>query len=119
MISTAARKIICHRGAQNVSELSRECFVSSRHLERLFHEYIGITPKKLSSIVRFQFLWNEILQNPNFHVLDAVNRYGYTDQSHLLREFKRYHTMDIQAARLHACRQAYNNVENIQDVSDK
>ena len=119
MISAAARRIIFHRGAQSISELTRECFVSSRHLERLFHEYIGITPKKLSSIVRFQFLWNEILQNPIFQVLDAVSKYGYTDQSHLLREFKRYHTMDIQAARLHACRQACNNVENIQDISDK
>lgn len=27
--------------------MARESFVSTRHLERLFHEYIGITPKKL------------------------------------------------------------------------
>lgn len=119
LISSAAQQIILHGGTQSVSELSRECFISSRQLERLFHEYIGITPKKLCSIVRYQFLWNEILRNPDFQVMDAVSRYGYTDQSHLLREFKRYHTMDIQAARLHACRQTYNNVENIQDVSDK
>lgn len=30
----------------------------SRQLERLFHEYIGMTPKKLGKLVRYQFLWN-------------------------------------------------------------
>lgn len=60
-------------------------------LERLFHEYVGITPKKLSNLIRYQFLWRDSLCEPDFDVLSAVYKFGYTDQSHLLREFKRYH----------------------------
>lgn len=98
----AVGQILRHKGAISAAELARACFISSRQLERLFHEYIGITPKKLCNLVRYQFVWNDVLRNPSFHIMDAVWQYGYTDQSHLMREFKRYHTMDIQTARSYA-----------------
>lgn len=109
LVYDAVAQMLLHKGALSTAELAKSCFISSRQLERLFHEYIGMTPKKLCNLVRYQFVWNDVLTNPAFHVMDAVWRYGYTDQSHLLREFKRYHTMDIQAARKYAYR-----VENIQ-----
>lgn len=64
-------------------------------MERLFHEYIGMTPKKLSNLVRYQCLWRDIVSQSHFNILDAVYKYGYTDSSHLKREFKRYHSMSI------------------------
>lgn len=106
VIDHAVSQILRHKGAVSTEILSRECFVSSRQLERLFHEYIGITPKKLCNLIRYQYLWSDIICNPGLQTADAVYRYGYTDQSHLLREFKRYHTMDIRQAR--EC--AYRNV---------
>ncbi len=110
VIDRAVSQILMHKGAVNAAELAHECFVSGRQLERIFNEYIGVTPKRLCNLVRYQCLWNEIMDNPGFQVSDAVYRYGYTDQSHLLREFKRYHTMDIRQAK--AC--AYDDVGNIQ-----
>lgn len=110
VIDKAVHHIILNKGGQSTVELAGECFVSSRQLQRLFHEYIGITPKKLSNLIRYQYLWNDIIRDTKFDVQDAVHRYGYTDQSHLLREFKRYHTMDICTAKKYA----YNDVRNIQ-----
>lgn len=110
-VDCAAEQIILQKGTISSSELGKQCFISSRQLERLFHEYIGITPKKLCNLVRYQYLWNEILRNPRFCIQDAVYRYGYADQSHLMREFKRYHTMNIHKAKV----LAYKNVGNIQD----
>ena len=52
--------------------------------------------------MRYQYLWGEVVKNPGFCVSDAVYQYGYTDQSHLIREFKRYHTMDIRKAAAYA-----------------
>ena len=46
--------------------------------------------------------------------LIGVVKYGFTDQSHLLREFKRYHTMDLSSAKRYAAK----DVENIQYVSE-
>lgn len=113
IVDDTIQNILSNRGSMEVSDLAKEAFVSTRQLERLFHEYIGITPKKLSNLVRYQFLWRDILLEKDFDVLNAVHKYGYTDQSHLLREFKRYHSMDIQKARMFA----FHDVENIQDVS--
>lgn len=101
-VSCAISQILAKKGRLGADGLSRSCFISSRQLERLFHEFMGIPPKKLCNLVRYQYLWNEILRNPGFRVQDAVYRYGYTDQSHLMREFKRYHTMDIKNALAYA-----------------
>lgn len=101
-VQRAVAQILLHKGALHTAGLAEECFISGRQLERLFHEYIGITPKKLCNLVRYQSVWNDILRNPDFQIQDAVWRYGYADQSHLLREFKRYHAMGIQDARKYA-----------------
>lgn len=111
-VDNAVKLILQQKGALSVNMLARECFISSRQQERIFREYIGITPKKLCNLIRYQCLWNEILSNPVFCIQDAVCRYGYTDQSHLMREFKRYHTMNIEEAKV--C--AYKDVGNIQDI---
>lgn len=114
-VDQTIQNILINRGSLEVSDLARESFVSTRQLERLFHEYIGITPKKLSNLIRYQFLWRDLLCETDFDVLNAVHKYGYTDQSHLLREFKRYHSMDMRSART----LAFQDVGNIQDVSDR
>ncbi|MEH2947055.1 AraC family transcriptional regulator [Lachnospiraceae bacterium 56-18] len=111
-IDNAVKQILLHKGALSAKTLARESFISSRQQERLFREYIGITPKKLCNLVRYQCLWSEIISNPNFRILDAVCKYGYTDQSHLMREFKRYHTMNIKEAKSFA----YKDVANIQYI---
>lgn len=111
VVSCALNQMLRSGGTQSVAQLAKESYVSSRQLERLFHEYVGITPKKLNNLIRYQCLWNDILKNPGLSVLDAVYKYGYADESHLTKEFKRYHTMDIQKAKAYA----YNHVGNIQD----
>lgn len=114
IVNNTIQNILMNRGSLDISDLARESFVSTRQLERLFHEYISVTPKKLSNLIRYQFLWRDILFEPDFEVLSAVYKYGYTDQSHLLREFKRYHSMNIHNARF----AAFKDVGNIQDVFD-
>lgn len=112
VVNNTIQNILISKGFLDVSNLAKESFVSTRQLERLFHEYVGITPKKMSNLIRYQFLWRNILYEPDFDVLNAVHKYGYTDQSHLLREFKRYHSMSIHEAKTIA----FKDVENIQDV---
>lgn len=113
IINDTIQNILINKGSLDIANLAKESFVSTRHLERLFHEYVGITPKKLSNLIRYQFLWRDILLKPDLDVLSAVHKFGYTDQYHLLREFKRYHSMDMHKATI----MAFKDVGNIQDVS--
>lgn len=112
VVNDTIQNILINKGSLDIAKLAKESFVSTRQLERLFHEYVGITPKKLSNLIRYQFLWRDSLCEPDFDVLSAVHKFGYTDQSHLLREFKRYHSMDIHNARI----MAFKDVGNIQDI---
>lgn len=99
LVDKVMNDILCHQGTLEVNQLSKKNFISNRQMERLFYEYIGITPKKLSNLVRYQYLWKDILSQSYFNITDAVYKYGYTDSSHLMREFKRYHSMNIREAK--------------------
>ena len=81
------------RGTLEISELCARTAVSPRKLERVFARNIGISPKSFSSLVRYQMLWQEMIGGAGFDILDAVEKYGYTDQSHLLNDFRRRHLM--------------------------
>ncbi len=91
--------ILLYQGALEINQLSKENFISSRQMERLFCEYIGMTPKKLSNRVRYQYLWKDIVSQNDLDIASAVSEYGYTDLPHMMREFKRYHSMNIREAR--------------------
>ncbi len=112
LVLQAVEKILGSRGMLSVGELINNLHISDRQLERLFREYVGVTPKSLAAMVRYQCLWNDIVFSKQFDILDAVNKYGYSDQSHLYHDFKKYHSMNIAAAK----RYAMQNVEKIQEI---
>lgn len=98
----AIHYMLIHNGNLQVNELRQELHISERQLERLFREYIGVTPKSLASMIRYQYLWNDIVFNRHFNVLDAVYKYGYSDQAHLYHDFKKYHSLNIVEAKEYA-----------------
>lgn len=95
LVETAADALLCHRGTATVSQWASELFISSRQLERLLGEYWGMTPKKGSALVRYQALYQELCHGTLTDVQDAVARYGFADQAHLCREFRRYHGENV------------------------
>lgn len=92
-VLNVVHQILAHHGRLKTTQLAAYACVSPRQLERLFLEYTGLSPKRLSDLVRYQCLWQEILRNPQFDVQNAVLAYGYHDQAHLLHDFKKYHGM--------------------------
>ena len=43
----------------------------------------------LAQLIRHQLIYREVLEG-RYRALDAVEKYGYADQSHLLRDFRRF-----------------------------
>lgn len=109
----AVGAILENSGNLRISELSKEIHISERQLERVFREYMGCSVKGLASMIRYQYLWNEVMFSKDFDILNAVAKYGYSDQSHLLNDFKKYHSMNIREAKAYALK----NVGNLQDFS--
>lgn len=102
IVMDAVWQILRRRGNLSVGRLSGEVHASNRTLERLFQENIGISPKRLASLVRYQYLWQDILCKLNFSAVDAAYQYGYSDQAHLAHDFKRFHAMSMAEARRYA-----------------
>ena len=74
-----------------VGTAARHAGLSSRQLRRLFDEHIGLPPKSLHTILRFQRLRNWLAAaGPAPHTLArAAADCGYFDQAHLCRDCTR------------------------------
>ncbi len=91
-------KVIVSNGSIRIPELCSNIAVSEKTLERLFRERMGISPKTFISLTRYQMLWQEIAFRKTFDIMDAVLKYGYYDQPHLINDFKKRHgTTPLQA----------------------
>lgn len=88
-------------GRARITDVCTFTAVSRRGLERLFSRSMGISPKAFSGLVRYQLLWREMAlycDDCGFNVLDAVEKYGYFDQAHLLNDFRKRHLMNPKEA---------------------
>ena len=82
-----------------VKDICANSCVSQRQMERLFRQNIGLPIKRVASLVRYQNVWGEVVRRDRFEIMDAVHRYGYADQAHLLNDFKRFHGIWPEQAR--------------------
>lgn len=97
-VETAVGALVQAGGNLRVAELLHTTFCSARQLERQFTAWLGCPPKTLAGLIRYQCLWRSLLTDPRWDVQDAVARFGFADQAHLLRSFKKYHGMTPAAA---------------------
>ena len=76
-------------GREKVGGIAARAGMSGRKMERKLLELTGAGPKLLSQLIRHQLIYREVLEG-RYRALDAVEKYGYADQSHLLRDFRRF-----------------------------
>lgn len=97
-VLNALRHMLRTSGRARISDVSAALALSPRQLERRFDAAMGLSPKAMASLVRYQLLWQEMVCAPRFDPLDAVDRFGYADQAHLLHDFRRRHLMSPREA---------------------
>ncbi|HEU4552205.1 MAG TPA: helix-turn-helix domain-containing protein [Chitinophaga sp.] len=77
-------------GTMPVSQVAAAAHATVRTLERNFKQSSGYTVKDVSGLMRFEQVRNQLWLNPDSNIAGLAHELGYTDQSHLSREFKRY-----------------------------
>jgi AraC-like DNA-binding protein len=83
-------KIMASKGRITVSELEKKTGYSSRWLNMKFNDKLGISPKNLSSIIRFNQYYQAFIKK-NEKVFLKNDFYDlYYDQSHFIKDFKRF-----------------------------
>mgnify|MGYP001558334923 CR=1 FL=1 len=76
------------RGIVTAKDLEKGTGLSSRQIERKFDRDIGIGPKAYSRILRFQNIIQRASEAESLDWPLIALRHGYSDQSHLIRDFK-------------------------------
>jgi AraC-like DNA-binding protein len=76
MVREAVRRIRSAHGDVRIRDLATGIGVTERSLERAFHDVVGIAPKRLARIVRFQ------------RALRSDDDLAYFDDSHRIHEFR-------------------------------
>ena len=77
-------------GTMPVSQVAEAAHATVRTLERKFRQSSGYTVKDVSGLIRFEQVRNQLMLHPDVNLAGLAHELGYTDQSHLSREFKRY-----------------------------
>lgn len=85
-------------GRARIGNISAALALSPRQLERRFDAAMGVSPKSFASLLRYQLLWQDMVVSSRFNPLDAVDKFGYTDQAHLLHDFRSRHLMSPKEA---------------------
>lgn len=76
-------------GLVPMKELERKTGYSRRYLDLLFRQQVGLSPKVLASIFRFQTLYQKWARGVSYDVLKEELYEHYYDQAHFSKEFKR------------------------------
>src|SRR5690606_36153643 len=71
-----------------LDSLSERLGYSPRQVERRFKEGVGLSPMALWRVLRFQRFLRLSAASPGASLTDLALGGGYSDQSHLIRDFK-------------------------------
>ncbi|SDI82739.1 helix-turn-helix domain-containing protein [Chryseobacterium jejuense] len=77
-------------GAIPVHQVAEAAHTTVRTLERKFKQSSGYTVKDVAGLMRFEQVRNHLWLYPDSNIAGLAQEFGYADQSHLSREFKRY-----------------------------
>lgn len=84
----AALHLINTRIQVSTPELSDMACLGPKQFNRVFLDYVGATPKDFARIVRMQRALFKIQRDPSLSFAQLAYEAGFSDQSHMIKEFK-------------------------------
>jgi AraC-like DNA-binding protein len=89
LVEFLCNDISAHNRPFSIESLSARLGFSERYVQKLFMEWVGITPQKFFSIQRFNRSL-ELLRSSPAPLTSIALECGYYDQAHFIKEFKSY-----------------------------
>ena len=81
------RQLTINHGMTPISKLTGNLGWSRKRLVRAFRDHIGVPPKTLSRVLRFQHALEELGSRSAVNASLVAAECGYSDQAHMIREF--------------------------------
>jgi AraC-like DNA-binding protein len=89
LVEFCVRSLKSTDGRLPMEELGRRTGYTRRYLELLFRRYVGLPPKLLADIFRFQKFYRKWAQGHSYDLLRDELYSDYYDEAHFCKEFKR------------------------------
>jgi len=86
-VTAAVERVIDDEAIVRAADLAKACSWSIRHLQRLFADYVGVTPKWAIRRYRLVNAAERVAREEDVEWDLLVSQLGYSDQSHLVRDF--------------------------------
>ncbi len=106
-------RIATDRALCRVEQLVTQCGLSERALQRLFHRYVGVTPKAVIRRFRLVEAAETLVKRARLNLTDLAQSLGYFDQSHFIRDFRSTVGRAPSEYRRRAFRGAYTSVNAV------
>ncbi len=85
--------VLGRRGQVSVQSLAEAAGISRQHLAREFRDAVGVTPKVYCRLARFQAALAYASPAQEVDWAQAAVEMGYSDQSHMIAEFRQYSSL--------------------------
>lgn len=88
-VTDLIRNILARHGQVSIEQLAVDSNISSRQMERRFLRDVGLSPKLLCRILRFQQVFRAA-EHDEATWAAVASDCGYYDQAHLIRDFQQF-----------------------------
>jgi AraC-like DNA-binding protein len=89
-INKSVSTILTNPSQISIKEIVDQSGYSHKHICKIFKENIGVTPKTLLKIIRFQKAISQIEMYKTIDWLSVCFECGFYDQSHFIADFKKF-----------------------------
>ena len=86
----AANMILKSDGVIRISEIQERLYITERTLERQFKKEMGVSAKQFAKIIQFHSSVKIMTEEDYLNFTEVGHQSGYTDQSHFIRNFKKF-----------------------------
>ncbi len=83
------KSILKNKGNFNISSIAKSLCVSERYVQILLNEYVGLNPTQYGRIIKF-LNSIKLIKESNRTLTSISYDLGYYDQSHFVRDFKKF-----------------------------
>ena len=87
-VGAIARTLQRSHGAVEIARLAAAHNLTVRHLERVFREHVGVSPKAFARLARLSRALDLSQKSPTLDWAEIAVAAGFYDQSHLVRDFR-------------------------------
>jgi AraC-like DNA-binding protein len=90
IVKSGVGALLDSKGQLSVTELAEQVEINRRKLERKFATVIGLSPKQLSKMIRFQVTLKALGKKSFPDLTTLALSHGYFDQAHFIKDFQEF-----------------------------